>query len=164
MHIKTLLHITPQCNGLVESFNGTIQKLLFKLVDLKRWDKVLNKALWTYRMTQKLATGFTPFHIVYGEDAMMRVNLLFPSIQMMKCLRVQDEFQMDIWQEAMSDLFWKRDDAICLYEELCERWDKRSQALARRRTWWKVCWSQCIIVAWIRLFKESSSIDGMDLI
>ena len=51
-HIKaTPYH--PQCNGLVEAFNGSIQKLLFKLVYLypQSWDKELNKALWARRMT-----------------------------------------------------------------------------------------------------------------
>ena len=84
-------------------------------------------------MTHKLSTGFTPFHLVYGEDAMMPANILFRSIQMMECLGMHNEFQMDIRQEAMNDLFWKRDDAICLNKDLCERWDKRSQALARKK-------------------------------
>ena len=56
-------------------------------------------------MTHKLSTGFTPFHLVYVEDAMMPANVLFPSIQMMECLGVHDEFQMDILKEAMHDLF-----------------------------------------------------------
>ena len=36
----------PQCNGLVEAFNGSMWKLLFKLVDLhpQNWDNELNKA------------------------------------------------------------------------------------------------------------------------
>ena len=125
----------PQCNGLVEAFNQTIQKLLFKLLDLypRSWDKELNKALWACRMTHKLSTGFTPFHLVYGEDAMMPTNVLFPSIQMMECLGVHDEFQMDIQQEARYDLFSKRDEAIRFYEDLCQRRDKRSQALAREK-------------------------------
>ena len=59
------------------------------------WDIELNKAQWACRMTHKLSTGFTPFHLVYGEDEMMPANVLFPSIQMTKCLGVHDEFQMD---------------------------------------------------------------------
>ena len=71
-------------------------------------------------MTQKLSTGFTPFHLVYGEDEMMPANVLFPSIQIMECLGVHDEFQMDVQKEAMHDLFWKRDEAIHFYEDLCQ--------------------------------------------
>ena len=41
---------------------------------------------------------------------------------------------MDIRQEAMHDLFWERDEAIRFDQDLCERWDKLSQALARRST------------------------------
>ena len=51
---------------------------------------------------------------------MMPANVLFPSIQMMECLGVHDEFQMDIRKEAMHDLFWKRDEAIYFYEDLME--------------------------------------------
>ena len=56
---------------------------------------------------------------------MISANVLFPSIQMMECLGMHNEFQMDIRQEAMHDLFWKRDEEIRLYEDLCERWDKQ---------------------------------------
>ena len=48
------------------------------------------------RMSLKLSMGFTPFHFVYGEDAMMLANLLFPSIQMMECLGMHKGLQMDI--------------------------------------------------------------------
>ena len=77
------------------------------------WDKELNKALWACRMTHKLSIGFTPFDLVYEEDAMMPANVLFPSIKMMECLGVHNEFQMDIRQEAMHVLLRKRDEAIC---------------------------------------------------
>ena len=38
-----------------------------------------------------------------------------------------------IRKEAMHDLFWKRDEAIHFYEDLCQRRDKRSQPLARKK-------------------------------
>ena len=88
----------PQCNGLVESFNGTVQKILFKLVDFypRSWDKELSKAIWACRMTHKLVTGFTPLHLMYGEDAIMPANVLFPSMHMMECLGIHEKVQMDI--------------------------------------------------------------------
>ena len=88
----------PQCNGFAESFNGTVQKILFKLVDFYpgSLDKELNKAIWACRMMHRLAIGFTPFHLVYAKDAMMSANVLFPSMHMMECLGIHEKVQMDI--------------------------------------------------------------------
>ena len=47
----------PQCNGLVEAFNGVLQKILFKLVEdhPKDWDMYLERALWACRVAKKSA-------------------------------------------------------------------------------------------------------------
>ncbi|MCO5561117.1 hypothetical protein L7F22_014738 [Adiantum nelumboides] len=72
-----------QCNGLVEAFNGVLQKILFKLVEEhpKDWDMYLERALWACRVTQKSATSFTPFHLVYGEECVMPINVMLPSLE-----------------------------------------------------------------------------------
>ena len=58
----------PQTNGMVERFNGTIQKLLLKLTggDARKWSKHLAEALYAYRITQNNA-GLSPYQAVYGQ-------------------------------------------------------------------------------------------------
>ena len=66
-------------------------------------------------MTHKLATGFTPFHLVYGEDALMPINVLFPSIQMVESMGLTHEQQTCFREVALHDVFWDRDMAVRWY-------------------------------------------------
>jgi len=56
----------PQCNGLVERFNGTLQKMLRRMCaeHPKDWDKYLNPMLFAYRETPQESLGFAPFDLV----------------------------------------------------------------------------------------------------
>ena len=47
----------------------------------KRWDKFLDGALQAYLTTFKFATGFTPFHLVYGQEALQPIELEIPTIR-----------------------------------------------------------------------------------
>jgi hypothetical protein len=57
-----------QSNGVVEIFT-TIKKRL--LDDRKgKWADQLPEAVWALNTTECLATGFTPFQLLYGSEAM----------------------------------------------------------------------------------------------
>jgi transposase InsO family protein len=58
----------PQCNGMTERFNGTIQKLLLKLTggNPRKWTEYLASALYAYRITQGQA-GISPYQAVFGQ-------------------------------------------------------------------------------------------------
>ncbi|MCO5563101.1 hypothetical protein L7F22_016737 [Adiantum nelumboides] len=76
----------PQSNGAVEKANGFITRILRKMVESqeKHWDRFLDGALWAYRITYKCATGFTPFHLVYGQEALQPIELEIPTIRAIK--------------------------------------------------------------------------------
>ncbi|MCO5551435.1 hypothetical protein L7F22_004938 [Adiantum nelumboides] len=76
----------PQSNGAVEKANGIITRILRKMVESqeKHWDRFLDGALWAYRTTYKCATGFTPFHLVYGQEALQPIELEIPTIRAIK--------------------------------------------------------------------------------
>ena len=63
----------PQCNGLAEKVNGMICKIISKHVGDKTqtWDKHFNAALWPYRTSFRASLGFTPFYLVYGQEALL---------------------------------------------------------------------------------------------
>ncbi|MCO5554568.1 hypothetical protein L7F22_008098 [Adiantum nelumboides] len=67
----------PQCNGLNERFNGELVQILSKVTEHqgKNWDLEVPSALWAYRTAVKTGTGFTPFHLVYGKEALLPVEV-----------------------------------------------------------------------------------------
>ncbi len=58
----------PQCNGLVEKFNGTLKSMLRKMSAErpKDWDKYLGAVLFAYREVPQESIGFSPFELLYG--------------------------------------------------------------------------------------------------
>ena len=67
----------PQCNGLVEKVNGMICKIITKHVGEKAQtlDKHLNATLWAYCTLFKASLGYTPFHLVYGQEAILPIEV-----------------------------------------------------------------------------------------
>ena len=68
----------PQCNGLVERFNGTIKKMLQRMCrDQPRdWDRYINALLFAYREVPQASTGFAPFELVFGRTVRGPMQIL----------------------------------------------------------------------------------------
>ena len=75
----------PQCNGLVEKVNGMIFKIITKHVGNKTqaWDQHINAALWAYCTSFKASLGYTPFHLVYGQEALLPIEVELSSLRVM---------------------------------------------------------------------------------
>lgn len=71
----------PQSNGQAEAINKTIVNgLKRRLDDAKgRWVEELAHILWTYRTTPRRSTGETPFSLTYGAEAVIPLEINFPS-------------------------------------------------------------------------------------
>ena len=56
-----------QANGQVKAINKVLKTMLRRMVgDHKsNWNHILFFALWDYKTSIKIATGFTPFQLVY---------------------------------------------------------------------------------------------------
>ncbi|MCO5578335.1 hypothetical protein L7F22_032176 [Adiantum nelumboides] len=115
-------HITPyypQSNGLVEKANGIIAGIIRKMVESKpkRWDNFLNGAIWAYRTTYRDATQFTPFHLVYGQEALQPIELNIPTI---KLTGRQEQSNDEAWIDGLLNLVkleWKREAAYHCYKK-----------------------------------------------
>jgi hypothetical protein len=46
------------------------------------WHMMLFLALWAYRTSVKSATRFTPFHLVYGPEAILPIECEIPSLKL----------------------------------------------------------------------------------
>uniref|UniRef100_A0A2N9HRJ9 Integrase zinc-binding domain-containing protein n=1 Tax=Fagus sylvatica TaxID=28930 RepID=A0A2N9HRJ9_FAGSY len=80
--------------------NRMLLRILSKMVfDYgKGWSSHLADTLWAYRGSTKTATGFTPFSLVYGTDAISPTELLVPSPRILHGMDL--EADADICAEA----------------------------------------------------------------
>jgi transposase InsO family protein len=75
----------PQTNGQVERANGLIiqgmKTRMFKDLEAKgrNWEKELPSVLWALRTNTSRATRDTPFHLVYGSDAVLPPEVFLQS-------------------------------------------------------------------------------------
>jgi hypothetical protein len=65
---------------LAESSNKSLIKIINKLLEdnKKTWDSKLKFALWADKITTKRSLGVSPFHLVYGVEAIFPTQLAFP--------------------------------------------------------------------------------------
>ncbi|XP_035662468.1 uncharacterized protein LOC118406513 [Branchiostoma floridae] len=79
----------PQTNGLDERTNGNIKRALTKLGSSNDWDTKLDGVLYSLRTKKQTTTKYSPFHLLYGREAVfpaempeipLSVNNLLPSL------------------------------------------------------------------------------------
>jgi transposase InsO family protein len=69
----TLSSYYPQGNGKVESTNKKLVRIIKRIIEDKphQWHTLLTYALWEDRTTTKESTRFTPFQLLYGQEAIL---------------------------------------------------------------------------------------------
>ncbi|MCO5600709.1 hypothetical protein L7F22_054824 [Adiantum nelumboides] len=83
----------------------------------KHWDNFLDGAIWAYRTTYRDATQFTPFHLVYGQEALQPIELNIPTIRL---IGRQEQNNDEAWIDRLLNLVeleWKREAAYHCYEK-----------------------------------------------
>ena len=68
----------PQCNGLVERFNGTLKMMLKRMCaeKPKDWDRYISALLFAYREAPQESLGFSPFELLYGRTVKGPLQIL----------------------------------------------------------------------------------------
>jgi transposase InsO family protein len=76
VQIGTKIHFAsaghPESNGLVERANGIIMIGIMKLIlnqPRAKWSDELIIVVWSHNTTVSRSTGFTPFKLVFGDEA-----------------------------------------------------------------------------------------------
>jgi hypothetical protein len=100
MRIK-LIRSSPyyaQANGQAEASNQSLIKLIKRKIDEypRRWHEVLSEALWAYRNSCHRSTKTSPYHLVYGQDAVLPWEITAGSRRV--------EFQNDLTAEQYAAL------------------------------------------------------------
>ena len=80
-HCKSSLY-HPRTNGLIEKTNG-LCKIITKTIQGSNndWNERLSKALWTNCTAYKVTIKHTPFQLVYGQEAILPIELEVSSLQ-----------------------------------------------------------------------------------
>ena len=87
-----------QDNRQAEASNQSLIKLIKRKIDEypRRWHEVLSEALWAYRISCHGSTKTSPYHLVYGQDAMLPWEITAGSRRV--------EFQNDLTTEQYAAL------------------------------------------------------------
>ena len=90
-----------QANGQAESSNKTLIKLIKKKIEEnpRRWHEVLSEALWAYRILRHGATKVTPFELVYGQEAVLPVEVNLDAYRLAK----QNNLSAVVYHDLMMD-------------------------------------------------------------
>lgn len=69
----------PASDGLVERMNRTILSMLSHRVEAneKTWDEQLPHVMLAYRSSVHEATGYTPYHLLFGREVKLPVDVMF---------------------------------------------------------------------------------------
>jgi len=92
----------PKVNGTVKSFNKILESALKKVYNAKwnDWDVHIPIVLWAYRTTYKKMTDQTPFPLVYGQEAVMAMEYIVPSLYI---VTLTDMVDRDTMEERLTE-------------------------------------------------------------
>jgi hypothetical protein len=68
----------------VEAVNKTLKTILQRTINSAKpnWHLMLYSALWAYRTSIKTTTGFSPFQLVYGLEAVFPIEFQIPYLKL----------------------------------------------------------------------------------
>ncbi|GKV39077.1 hypothetical protein SLEP1_g46896 [Rubroshorea leprosula] len=81
LQFTSIYHL--ESNGMVESVNKCILEGIRPRLEQHKakWADELNNVLWAYRTTSRTATGETPYHLAFGTEAVIPVEIGVPSFR-----------------------------------------------------------------------------------
>ena len=115
----------PQGNGMVERFNRTLQDMLAIAVGKHPadWEVYIRKLCFAYNTSVHSSTGYSPFFLMFGRQATIPIDLMFP---------LDKEQQKEV-PEYVHQLREGLQAAYSLVRERCNTEHKRQKAIYDRK-------------------------------
>jgi hypothetical protein len=95
IHFASIRH--PESNELVERANGIIMTGIMKLIFNQprgKWPEELIKVVWSNNITISRSTGFTPFNLLFGDEAITLEEAKAGSIRIVASGEDEDDYSV----------------------------------------------------------------------
>jgi hypothetical protein len=128
MHFASVRH--PESNGLVERANGVIltgiMRSIFNLSKGK-WPDELVKVVWNHNTLVSKSTGFTPFNLMFRDEAITPEEAETGSIRTLAS--TDDEYTCKISKDSIEGIRLQQIDHINKYQAKIVKWRDRKVRL-----------------------------------
>jgi hypothetical protein len=128
IHFASVRH--PESNGLVERANGIIMTGIMKLIFNQprgKWLDELIKVVWSHNTTTSSSTGFTPFKLLFGDEAITREEAKAGSIR--TTASAEDEVDYHIAKDTIEGTGLQAVENINKYQAETIKWRDRKVRL-----------------------------------
>jgi hypothetical protein len=128
IHFASVRH--PESNGLVERANCIIMTGIMKLIFNQprgKWPHELIKVVWSHNTTISRSTGFIPFKLLFGDEAITPKEAKAGSIRTVAS--VEDEADYSVAKDAMEETRLQAVENINKYQAETIKWRDRKVQL-----------------------------------
>jgi ribonuclease HI len=128
IHFALVRH--PESNGLVERANGIIMIGIMKLIFNQprgKWPDKLIKVVWSHNTTMSRSTGFTPFKLLFGDEAITPEEAKAGSIRTVAS--PEDEADYFVAKDAIEGIRLQAVENINKYQAETIKWRDRKVRL-----------------------------------
>jgi transposase InsO family protein len=124
IHFASVRH--PESNELVERANGIIMTGIMKLIFNQprgKWPDELIKVVWSHNTTTSRATGFTPFKVLFGDEAITPEEAKTGSIRTIAS--AEDEVDYQVTKDTIEGTRLQAIEHINKYQAETIKWRDR---------------------------------------
>jgi hypothetical protein len=128
IHFASVRH--PKSNGLVERANGIIMTGIMKLIFNQprgKWPDELVKVVWSHNTSISRSTGFTPFKLLFGDEAITPEEAKAGSIRTVAS--VEDEANYSVAKDTIEGIRLQAVENINKYQVETIKWRDRKVRL-----------------------------------
>jgi hypothetical protein len=134
IHFASVRH--PESNGLVERANDIIMIGIMKLIlnqPRGKWPDELIKVVWSHNTTVSRSTGFTPFKLLFGDEAITPKEAKTGSIR--TTASAEDEADYQTTKDNIEGTRLQAIEHINKYQAETIRWHDRKVRLKNIKQW-----------------------------